>query len=71
MEHRPLRSSTVASAGYDSATMRLEIAFRNGSLYEYSNVPEMVFDGLMAATSAGKYLNQYIKKANYPFRQLR
>lgn len=71
MEHRPLRSSTIKSAGYDPTTLRLEVEFQSGSLYEYSKVPERVFQDLMKAASAGKYFAQYIKKANYPFTQLK
>jgi len=71
MERKPLTSSTIASVGYDPLTHRLEIEFRNGSLYEYFGVPEATFEALITAPSAGRYLNQEFKKTNHPFRQLR
>lgn len=71
MEHRPVRSSTVASVGYDEQSRTLEVAFRNGSLYMYSNVPAHIADGLRSAASVGQYLDKNVKKAGYPFRRLK
>jgi len=33
----------------------------NGTSYAYTNVPQSVFDGLMDASSKGKYFNARIK----------
>jgi hypothetical protein len=71
MERKPLSSSSIASVGYDPVSRRLEIEFHNGSLYEYFSVPQATFKALITASSAGRYLNEEFKKANYPFRRLR
>jgi hypothetical protein len=41
--------------------MTLEIAFNNGNVYQYFDVPEAVYDELMRAESIGKFLNANIK----------
>ena len=47
MNRTPVRSSNIASVGYENGT--LEIAFVDGGVYQYFNVPEHVYQGLMSA----------------------
>ncbi len=61
MEHVAFTSSTIRSAGYDQQTMTLEVVFVNETVYQYFDVPEHVFQGLLVAPSAGAYLNSNIK----------
>ena len=61
MERVAVQSSEIAIVGYDSKTKRLEIAFRNGGVYEYSGVPVEVHRNLLKATSHGAYFNENIK----------
>jgi len=65
MERTPVQSSNLATIGYDSATETLEVEFLNGSIYEYRNVSQSVYDGLMSASSHGSYFNHEIRNA-YP-----
>ncbi|MDP4280182.1 MAG: KTSC domain-containing protein [Dehalococcoides mccartyi] len=67
MERIPVDSSNLASIGYDVASFTLEVEFINGTIYQYSGVPENEYNGLMSASSKGSYLNQQIKKAGYPY----
>ncbi len=64
MERIPVSSSNIASIGYDSGAQVLEVEFHNGSLYQYSEVPDWEYEGFMAAASKGAYLHSNIKK--YP-----
>ncbi len=66
MDRIPVNSSNVAEIGYDSTTMTLEVAFRNGTVYQYFDVPETVYQELMRAGSVGQFLNQNIKN-NYRY----
>ena len=68
MNMNPVVSSNIASIGYENGT--LYVAFLNNSLYSYLNVPESVYNGLMAAESHGKYLNAHIKGV-YPYKRVR
>lgn len=62
-----MSSSNIASIGYDSISQILEVEFLNGAIYQYYDVPETLYDGLMSADSHGKYLNEYIKKGGYSY----
>jgi hypothetical protein len=53
-------SEIIHSVGYDAASSTLEIQFRNGWVYEYEGVPQVVYRELMAAASHGKYLKRNI-----------
>jgi len=59
MNRTPVRSSNIASVGYENGT--LEIAFVSGGIHQYFNVPEHVYHGLMSATSKGRYFHDRIK----------
>ncbi|MER6369465.1 KTSC domain-containing protein [Streptomyces mirabilis] len=59
-------SSNLASVGYEPNSATLEIQFRNGSIYQYADVPESVYNGLLNAASKGRYLDVFVKKAGYP-----
>lgn len=56
-------SSNIAAIGYDSASETLEIEFLNGAVYQYFDIPEVHFEGIMNADSKGQYLAQNIKGA--------
>ena len=66
MERYSVASSNVASVGYDATTETLEVEFLNGSMYQYYNVPENLYDRFMRDPSKGRFLNLYIKNA-YPY----
>lgn len=57
-------SSNLLSIAYDKDKKMLEVAFKNGSLYQYMEVPEQLYLALMSAPSKGKFFNSYIKN-NY------
>lgn len=63
MIRQPVVSSNVAEIGYDAATMTLEVAFKNGTVYQYFDVPESLYQELMRAESVGKVLNAQIKNS--------
>ena len=69
MNRTPVTSSNVASVGYDPGTMTLEVEFKNGSVYQYFDVPEAVYQELKSAASVGTYLNQSIKNS-YRYAQI-
>lgn len=71
MDRVRVSSSNLASVGYDSATATLEVAFLNGGVYQYFNVPAHVHAGLMSASSHGSYFDAHVKKAGYRYRRVR
>ena len=66
MMREHVASSNISSIGYDQGTQTLEVEFTNGSVYQYYNVDQNLFDQLMASGSKGQFLNNYIKNA-YPY----
>ena len=45
MERIPVSSSNLASVGYQDGI--LEVAFKSGSVYQYTGVPESVYEALI------------------------
>jgi len=67
MERIQVKSSNIASIGYDEASSILEVEFNSGDVYQYYDVPKGEYEGMMAADSHGKYLNTAIKKGGYRY----
>ena len=61
IERRPVESSVLASAGYDSRKRLLEIEFRSGAIYRYLEVPEEIYRRLLAAESKGHFFGANIR----------
>ena len=55
-------SSNLVTVGYDKASMTLSIQFKSG-LYDYYNVPENIYNGLLNASSKGEYHHAFIKNS--------
>ena len=55
------QSSNVAGFGYDDERRVLKVEFKNGSVYDYFDVPDQVFNGMKSASSVGQYLAQQVK----------
>lgn len=69
MQRYSVASSNIAAVGYDPETETLEVEFLSGSVYQYYNVPENMYNQLMAEGSKGRFLNTYIKNA-YPYSRI-
>jgi len=66
MKRDPVSSSNIVSVGYDAPSETLEIEFMSGSVYQYYNVPQSIYDGFIAAPSAGQFFAYQIKNA-FPY----
>lgn len=64
-----VNSSTIEAIGYDGSAMTLRVKFKNGALYEYSEVPQYVYDAVIESESVGKALNSEVK-GKYEFVKL-
>ena len=58
MYRQHVSSSNISSIGYQNGI--LETEFHGGSVYQY-NVPQNLYNGLMSASSHGKYFAENIK----------
>ncbi|NET59020.1 MAG: lysine--tRNA ligase [Symploca sp. SIO2E6] len=59
-----LKSSSVViqSFDYDATTQTLRVEFNSGSVYQYRDVPDSVYQGLKNAPSLGQYFNSHIRE---------
>lgn len=69
MERNQVSSSNIRSFGYDTDNQILEIEFNSGAVYQYANVPNGEYEGLLNADSKGKYFHANIKN-RYSFVKL-
>lgn len=54
-------SSTISRMAYDEARKVLAVEFKNGSRYEYYDLPSNIFNQMKTAGSKGQFLSAYIK----------
>ena len=54
-------STTLASASHEAQSALLELQFRSGAVYQYFDVPDGVYQNLLAAPSKGAYFNKHIR----------
>jgi hypothetical protein len=55
-------STTLATVAYDYAGGVLQLEFRSGAVYRYFGVPTEAHDGLLRASSKGRYFNEEIRE---------
>jgi hypothetical protein len=70
MNRTRVSSSHIVSIGYDSQSSTLEVEFKDGAVYQYYNVPQFEYRGLMSAPSHGEYFDANIKKGGYRYRRI-
>jgi hypothetical protein len=61
MNRQTVSSSNIAEVGYYHEQRVLEVLFHSGRLYQYFDVPEVVYNEMISASSVGGYLNANIK----------
>ena len=59
----------MAAVAYDSNRELLQIEFRDGTVYQYFNVPADVHENLLRAPSKGTYFNRVIR-GRFPYTRL-
>ena len=70
MIREEVKSTNIRSIGYEHESNTLEIEFHSGGIYQYFNVPQASYNGLMSASSRGSYFHKYIKD-NYKWTKVR
>ena len=61
MNWSPLTSSNLLRVRYDENTSTLEVEFHGGRVYQYFDVPQQVFEGLISADSHGRFFHSQIR----------
>lgn len=60
MHVHEVKSSAIASLGYDAGTRTMAVTFKGGKRYEYDDVPPEVFEHAKGAESVGKYVSAHV-----------
>jgi hypothetical protein len=61
MNHHPVKSSRIASVGYDESSRTLEIRFHQLATLQYQQVPARIFRDLLIVVSKGRFYDGVIK----------
>ncbi len=62
MQRDNVESSMIISIGYDQPTGTVEVEFRSSmQVWQYYDVPEMIYNEVRASSSLGKEFNLLIK----------
>jgi hypothetical protein len=69
MRRESVRSSAIASVGYDATIAVLEIEFTSGEVYRYFAVPPSVHRAMMDAPSVGGFFAERVRDV-YPEQHL-
>lgn len=62
-----VHSSAINQVEYDEESRILTVQFKQGTNYDYYNVPLKEFESLVSAPSVGQYFNQHIKQYSANF----
>lgn len=60
MQTTTIDSTSLAEVGYEQDESTLRVQFQNGSTYDYFDVPANVYEGILKATSAGRFFNENV-----------
>jgi len=61
MKFEKVKSSYIQEVGYDTETKKLQVEFKNGSKWQYNEVPESAYVAMLLAESTGKFFASEIK----------
>lgn len=61
MNHHPVKSSRIASVGYDESSHTLEIRFRQLATLQYQHVPARIFRDFLSVVSKGRFYDGVIR----------
>jgi hypothetical protein len=61
LHHVFTNSTALDQAHFDPETCVLDLWYKGGDRYRYFLVPQRLYDALIAAPSAGAFVNQQIK----------
>jgi len=68
--HQDLVSSNLDSVWYNTKTEKLRVKFLSGGIYQYTDVPEEIYEELINATSHGSFF-YYNIAYSFPYKRIR
>jgi hypothetical protein len=66
MDRHSVESTVIRAVGH---TRVLEIEFESGRVYQYYDVPEDIYEAILASDSKGRYFNTHVR-GKYPYQEI-
>jgi len=63
-------SSNVDSVKYDEDSQTMTVKFLNGSIYEYYDIPDFLYEEVINANSVGSHLHWNIKELGFEYKKI-
>ncbi len=70
MINQMVLSTEIEWIGYEHKRSMLQVEFIAGSVYQYDNVPERIYENFLTAPSHGRFFETQIK-GRYSYRKVR
>ena len=70
MHRTKVDSSNVESVGFDRESGLLEVEYRSGKVYQYTDVKPDEYAALLAAESKGRHLQRHFVQAGRPYAKI-
>jgi hypothetical protein len=64
-----VQSSNLVRSEYDTVTKKMVVEFKNGTKYEYDDVPHTIYTRFRLSESQGKFFSSSIAK-NYKYKKI-
>lgn len=64
-----IESSNLVKTEYDTQTKKMLVEFKNGTVYEYDEVPHQVYTQFRMSESQGKFFSSKISKT-YKYKKI-
>ena len=61
MNKAPIKAKYISEAGYDFNHQVFEIALQDGRIYQYYDLPEMIYRAFTISESPNEYYQNYIR----------
>ncbi len=62
IQRKRVKSSRIASIGYDYPRRMLIVEFKRGALYRYDGIPGALYEDLMESKSKGAYFERRVRQ---------
>lgn len=65
IERKPVASSNIVSAGFCPDRRCIDVEYSSGGVYRYHDCDQALFDDLLKAESAGKFVHANLKSKKF------
>ena len=67
MKRLTVDSKNIKSIGHDPVTRTLEVEFHSGAIYQYMDVPRVIYAAILIAPSSGSFFHKNVVTKGYAY----